>query len=62
MLAIERITQFDYVSIGILKNCIQREFGVEVSRIILGHSQVATTEIYAEADQELALRAIARFG
>ena len=35
---------------------------VAISRIILGHSQVATTEIYAEADQELAVRAIQRIG
>jgi integrase len=33
---------------------LRREFGVEATRAILGHSNIATTEIYAEADLQRA--------
>ena len=29
---------------------LRREFGLEASRVILGHAHINTTEIYAEAD------------
>jgi integrase len=34
---------------------IRAKFGIEASRTVLGHSQVATTEIYAERDLKLAM-------
>jgi integrase len=41
---------------------LRKEFGVEVARIILGHSTAFTTEIYAEADREEAKRAMVKVG
>lgn len=41
---------------------IRKEFGVEVSRTVLGHSSMATTEIYAERDLRLAIEAMAKVG
>jgi integrase len=41
---------------------IRREYGIEVARIILGHSNIATTEIYAEIDLVKAAQAMARLG
>lgn len=41
---------------------LRREFGIETARLILGHSSVVTTEIYAEADFEKAKAAISKFG
>jgi integrase len=34
----------------------------ETARVILGHSDVSTTEIYAERDHAAAMRAVARVG
>jgi Phage integrase family len=33
---------------------LRREFGIEAARVILGHSHIETTEIYAEADLQKA--------
>jgi integrase len=33
---------------------LRREFGIEAARVILGHSNIETTEIYAEADLQRA--------
>jgi integrase len=41
---------------------LEREFGIEVARIALGHSSPVVTAIYAEADREKARDAIARVG
>jgi integrase len=41
---------------------LRREFGIEVARIILGHSSSATTLIYAERDERRAMQVIAKVG
>lgn len=41
---------------------IRREHGIEAARVILGHSKLTTTEIYAEADQGKAAEVMARIG
>ncbi|MFV0446640.1 MAG: tyrosine-type recombinase/integrase, partial [Planctomycetaceae bacterium] len=41
---------------------IRKEFDVETARIILGHSSLKVTEIYAERDENLALAAMQRVG
>jgi integrase len=41
---------------------LRREFGVELARIILGHATAFTTEIYAEADRQQAVEAMASVG
>jgi integrase len=41
---------------------IRQRYGVEVARIILGHVNLNTTEIYAELDFEKAAKAIAELG
>jgi integrase len=41
---------------------LRKEHGVELARIILGHSTAFTTEIYAEADREQAIGVIAKIG
>jgi integrase len=41
---------------------LRKEFGVELTRIVLGHSTAFTTEIYAEADKQQAMEVIARIG
>ena len=41
---------------------IRKEYGIDMARIILGHSSIETTERYAEADLEEAARAMAQFG
>jgi integrase len=40
----------------------RREFGIEVTRALLGHSSTATSEIYAEIDLNKAQRAMATMG
>jgi len=41
---------------------LRRQHGIEMARIILGHSTAFTTEIYAEVDRRQALELIARIG
>lgn len=41
---------------------IRREHGIEAARVILGHSKLTTTEIYAEADQVKAAEVMAQVG
>ncbi|GMU22145.1 MAG: hypothetical protein AMXMBFR13_22330 [Phycisphaerae bacterium] len=41
---------------------LRKEFGVEVARIILGHSSPLITEIYAEADRKAAADVMGRVG
>ena len=41
---------------------IRREFGLEVARVVLGHSSPAVTELYAEVDGERAVSAMERLG
>ena len=41
---------------------LRKEFGIEVARVILGHSSPAVTEMYAEADREKAIAVMARVG
>ena len=41
---------------------IRRGFGLEVARVVLGHSSPAVTELYAEVDKERAASAMERIG
>jgi integrase len=41
---------------------IRRRFGVESARTILGHSDIATSEIYAKRDHEMASRIASEIG
>lgn len=41
---------------------IRREFGLEMARVILGHSSMVVTEIYAEQDEEKACEVIKEIG
>lgn len=41
---------------------LRREFGIETARAVLGHSSIATSELYAEFDHSKARDAIARIG
>lgn len=41
---------------------IRAAYGIEAARVILGHSSVATSEIYAEIDREKAREIMARIG
>jgi integrase len=41
---------------------IRREFGVDVARVLLGHTSPIVTEIYAELDQAKAVEAVRRIG
>jgi integrase len=41
---------------------IRKEYGIEIASIILGHSTLNTTQVYAEADLEEAAKAMATFG
>ena len=41
---------------------LRREYGLDVARVILGHSTPATTEVYAEVDQAKARDAMKLFG
>lgn len=41
---------------------LRKEFGVELARVILGHSSAFTTEIYAEADRAKAVAAVEKVG
>ena len=41
---------------------IRKRHGIEVARIILGHSTAFTTEIYAEADRDKAMQVMGKMG
>lgn len=41
---------------------IRQEHGIETARVILGHSKLTTTEIYAEADRAKAAEVMAKIG
>ncbi|HEY2154896.1 MAG TPA: tyrosine-type recombinase/integrase [Isosphaeraceae bacterium] len=41
---------------------LRKEFGLEVARIVLGHTSPAVTELYAEADREKAVAAMEQVG
>jgi len=41
---------------------LRKEHGIELARIILGHSSAFTTEIYAEVDRRQAVEVIAKIG
>jgi integrase len=41
---------------------VRRQFGIETARAVLGHSSIATSELYAEFDDHKAREAIARIG
>jgi integrase len=41
---------------------LRKEFGLEVARVVLGHSSAAVTEIYAEIDDTKAADAMGRIG
>jgi integrase len=40
----------------------RRKFGLETARVLLGHSKVETTQIYAEVDRKRALQAVKQLG
>jgi integrase len=41
---------------------LRKEFGLDVARVILGHSSPATTEVYAEIDRQKAKEVMAKIG
>jgi integrase len=41
---------------------LRKEFGLDVARVILGHSSPAVTEVYAEVDRAKAVEVMARVG
>ena len=41
---------------------IRKKHGIEVARIVLGHTTLATTQVYAEADLTKALDVMSQFG
>ena len=41
---------------------IRKHYGLEAAQVVLGHSQAAITEIYAERDQQLALKVVQQLG
>jgi integrase len=41
---------------------LRKEFGLDVARVILGHSSPAVTEVYAEVDREKAVAVMERVG
>jgi integrase len=41
---------------------IRKECGIEIARIILGHSSLDVTQIYAEADMRAAMSVMSKLG
>ena len=41
---------------------LRKEFGLDVARVILGHSSPVVTEVYAEVDREKAIAVMERVG
>lgn len=41
---------------------LRREFGIEIARVVLGHTSAAVTMIYAEADEQAAANVMAEVG
>ncbi len=41
---------------------IRKEYGIEVAQVVMGHSSLRTTEIYAAEDREAAMRVMEQFG
>jgi integrase len=41
---------------------LRKEFGLDVARVILGHSSPVVTEVYAEVDREKALAVMEKVG
>jgi len=41
---------------------LRKQHGIELSRIVLGHAEAFTTEIYAEADRQQAIDVMAKIG
>ncbi len=41
---------------------LRKEFGIEVARVVLGHSSPTVTEVYAEIDREKAIAVMQRVG
>ncbi len=41
---------------------VRKEFGLEATQVTLGHAQANTTEIYAETDQQLAMKVALKTG
>ena len=41
---------------------VRAEFDAETARVVLGHENLSTTEIYSERDLETAAKAIAEIG
>jgi integrase len=41
---------------------IRRDFGLEAARLMLGHSSMVVTQVYAEQDRQLAMKIAAKVG
>ena len=41
---------------------VRRQFGLEAARVTLGHQTAAVTELYAERDQNVAVRVALKVG
>ena len=41
---------------------LRKEFGIEATRIILGHHSAAIIEVYAEKDEQQAMEAMVKVG
>jgi len=41
---------------------IRKQFGIEAAQVILGHSELSVTRIYAEADREKAIEIAGKVG
>jgi integrase len=41
---------------------VRKEFGIEAAQVTLGHSQIGTTQVYAERDKSLAIRVAKEIG
>src|SRR5262249_26302632 len=41
---------------------LRKEYGLDVARVILGHSSPVVTEVYAEVDREKAVRVMGEVG
>jgi site-specific recombinase XerC len=41
---------------------VRKEYGLEATQVMLGHSRADVTQVYAERDEQLAARVAAKIG
>jgi site-specific recombinase XerC len=41
---------------------VRKSHGIEAAQVLLGHSEIGVTQIYAEADREKAIEVIRKIG